>query len=601
MLHRSRLVGIAFSLILAGSVTAAQGTGEISTLRSADPLTQPAPRLLNPLVLPLDDRPAEERIVSSLWAKALSNPGVLLDIIVTLQEPELASSSPGSPSLKAPQLEALRVQNLAALEHRFASSATAVGMLDLRGLSHLPVVFGQILPEKLLELAALPEVYAVEEDRPIRAARVEGGDLTRATQLRNQQGGTGAGIGVAVLDTGVDNSHAELASRVVREGNFTDDPGSGTDDGDGHGTAVAGIIAGTSGGMAPQANIWAIKILDDSGSGELSWEIDALNTLFAQRNASGGLHVINMSLGENRHFNTTCDGASPAEATALNQLANAGVAIFVASGNEAVKNGVSVPACLSAAVAVGAVYDANLGPANFGDCSDSTTAADKITCYSNSGAPLDLLAPADCARTPRPGGGHFGCFNGTSAAAPYAAGVAAQLLSANPGTTATELIAAMTSTGRPRTDSNGITRNRIDAISAHEALDGGGPTGPCVPGATTLCIDDQAGDRRFQVTMQFNNNQGGSGFGTAIALNSLGVTRGGLFWIGSQGNPEMLIKVLNACSSPLNSYWVFYAATTNQGLVTTVTDTQTGRVWSRTNPQGTPAAPVQDTRAFPCS
>ncbi|HEX2252545.1 MAG TPA: trypsin-like peptidase domain-containing protein [Thermoanaerobaculia bacterium] len=126
-------------------------------------------------------------------------------------------------------------------------------------------------------------------------------------------------------------------------------------------------------------------------------------------------------------------------------------------------------------------------------------------------------------------------------------------------------------------------------------------TTPCVPSSTTLCIDDQPGDRRFEAKLQFQNNQT-SGAGQAIPLDSLGVTRGGLFWIGNAANPEMLLKVINACVPSLgNHYWVFYAATTNQGLVTTVRDTRTGRVWTRTNPLGSAAAPVQDTRAFPCN
>ena len=596
MLPRARIVGTALFLYLGASLSAAAEPHEIAALRSIDPLTQPAPRLLTALALPIDDRPAEERIVPGLWAKAVASPGSMLKVIVTLQEPEISAAGQGEQ-----EFEALRVRHIAALEHRFAATAATEGMENLRGLSHLPIVFGQIAPERLLELASLPEVLAVEENRRIRAARVEGGALIRATPLRNQLGGTGAGIGVAVLDTGVDATHPELEAQVITEGNFTDEPGDGTEDGDGHGTAVAGIIAGSTGGLAPQARIWAVKILDSFGSGELSWEINALNTLFAQRNRFGGLDLINMSFGEDRHFNSSCDAASPAEAAAANQLADVGIVIFAASGNEAVKNGVGVPACLSATIAVGAVYDSNIGPADFGDCTDSTTSPDKITCYSNSGNPLRMLAPADCTRTPLPGRRYDGCFNGTSAATPYAAGVAAQLLSLRPGATATELVEAMTSTGNPRTDVNGITRNRIDAVAAHESLAETGPVEPCTPDATTLCIDDQAGDRRFRVTMQFSNNQGASGFGKAIPLNSLGVTRGGLFWIGSQSNPEMLIKVLNACSTSLNSYWVFYAATTNQGLVTTVTDTQTGREWSRVNLQGTAALPVQDTRAFPCS
>lgn len=127
-------------------------------------------------------------------------------------------------------------------------------------------------------------------------------------------------------------------------------------------------------------------------------------------------------------------------------------------------------------------------------------------------------------------------------------------------------------------------------------------TGPCVPGPKTLCVDRQAGDRRFKVEVSYQTSQGGglSGQGNAIPLSSLGITRGGLFWFFGADNPEMMIKVLDGCG--LNQkFWVFYAAGTNVGLTTTVTDTVTGQHATYTNPDRTSAAPVQDLAALPCN
>jgi hypothetical protein len=123
----------------------------------------------------------------------------------------------------------------------------------------------------------------------------------------------------------------------------------------------------------------------------------------------------------------------------------------------------------------------------------------------------------------------------------------------------------------------------------------------CIADASTLCIDDRPGDRRFKVQVSYQTTQGGgrSGTGTAIPLSSLGVDRGGLFWFFSPDNPEMLVKVINACSAN-GKFWVFYSAGTNVGLTTTVTDTVTGQVKTYSNPDLTPAAPVQDTGALPC-
>ena len=126
--------------------------------------------------------------------------------------------------------------------------------------------------------------------------------------------------------------------------------------------------------------------------------------------------------------------------------------------------------------------------------------------------------------------------------------------------------------------------------------------GACAPGATTLCIDDQPGDHRWQVTETFHTAQAGgvSGNGNAIPLGSLGVSHGGLFWFFGADNPEMLLKVLNACSIS-KQFWIFYAATTNVGFTVDVKDTRTGRTRTYTNRDGTAAPPVQDTAAFACS
>lgn len=124
---------------------------------------------------------------------------------------------------------------------------------------------------------------------------------------------------------------------------------------------------------------------------------------------------------------------------------------------------------------------------------------------------------------------------------------------------------------------------------------------PCVPGDTTLCIDDAPGDKRFQVEVSYQTAQSGglSGSAHSIPLSGLGITAGGIFYFTNATNPEMLLKVLNACGFS-SSFWVFYSAGTNFGLTTTVTDTLTGQSKTYTNPDRTAAPPVQDLAALPC-
>jgi hypothetical protein len=115
----------------------------------------------------------------------------------------------------------------------------------------------------------------------------------------------------------------------------------------------------------------------------------------------------------------------------------------------------------------------------------------------------------------------------------------------------------------------------------------------CVSNATTLCISDQPGDQRFKVQVHYETSQDGglSGYGNAISLVSLGVDHGGVFWFFDADNPEMLIKVLDACSVN-QKFWVYYSAGTNVGLTVTVTDTETGQSKVYKNADLTPAPPV---------
>ncbi len=127
------------------------------------------------------------------------------------------------------------------------------------------------------------------------------------------------------------------------------------------------------------------------------------------------------------------------------------------------------------------------------------------------------------------------------------------------------------------------------------------PTALCEPSTTRLCISDQPDDRRFGVTVAWSTTQGdgGSGLGKALALEELGIRRGGMFWFFSIDNPELLVKVLDGCA--INGhYWIFWSAGTTVGLEVTIDDTFSGSQAIYRNVDRTAAAPVADTFAFPC-
>lgn len=113
---------------------------------------------------------------------------------------------------------------------------------------------------------------------------------------------------------------------------------------------------------------------------------------------------------------------------------------------------------------------------------------------------------------------------------------------------------------------------------------------PCQPGETTHCL----ADGRFRVEVDWRRPNGSSGEGKAILASGLS----GEFWFFDPDNTELLVKVLDACDSQFDSFWVFAAGLTNVEVTLTVTDTRSGIEREYENLQGTDFAPILDTRAF---
>jgi lysophospholipase L1-like esterase len=153
-----------------------------------------------------------------------------------------------------------------------------------------------------------------------------------------------------------------------------------------------------------------------------------------------------------------------------------------------------------------------------------------------------------------------------------------------------------------------LAANAMDREVSRFTVEEDAGVGPCVADLTTLCIDRQLGDARFQLTLAWETalNGGQSGDAEAIPLASIGLRRGGLFSFFDRDNPEVLVKVLDGCA--LNgSFWVFVAPTTALGYTLRVVDTLAalqGAEHSQyefvaTNPDGIAAPPVSATAALP--
>ncbi|MFI2511717.1 S8 family peptidase [Streptomyces sp. NPDC018972] len=209
----------------------------------------------------------------------------------------------------------------------------------------------------------------------------------------------GAGVTVYVIDTGVRTTHRDFAGRARHGWDFVQDDRT-AQDGNGHGTHVAGIVAGTSYGVAKKARIVSVRVLDDAGSGTTAQVIAGID--WVTRNARKPA-VANLSLGGFRN--------AQLDAAVRTSIAS-GVTYTVAAGNEGGPAALYSPAGVKQAVTVGA-----------------TDRQDKKPAFSNFGSALDLFAPgvsitsasaaSDTARV---------AHSGTSMASPHVAGAAALYL-----------------------------------------------------------------------------------------------------------------------------------------------------------------------------
>src|SRR5687767_10745343 len=336
---------------------------------------------------------------------------------------------------------------------------------DAERLRRLPFVrYVEPDPIDAVHIAADTLEYGVNK---INAEVVWGGS-EGASVLVPGQGGAGARV--AVLDTGVDCGHEDLAGGCIYGENFTSFFGGESFDDHGHGTHVAGIIGARANnvgtiGVAPEATIYAVKVLDGNGSGALSWVAGGIDWA-----VDNGMQVINMSLSATVTSQALSDAVAAAQA--------AGVLVVSAAGNSGCCNTVGYPARLPGSLAVGA-----------------TDAADLLASFSSTGPEVDVVAPGVAVRAPVPTGACALCdpsgyrlLNGTSMATPHVAGVAALLMSR--GRAAWEVRNLITNTARdlgtPGFDHT-HGHGRVDALAAVNG-DPGDPPPPLDTVAPTVFI-----------------------------------------------------------------------------------------------------------------
>jgi subtilisin family serine protease len=355
--------------------------------------------------------------------------------------------------LVAPQENATRADFAAALGANNGRSLGKIGNLDV---DVVEVPLGQEA-SIAARLARHPKVKFAELDQRMEPSLlVNDPNFTGAWHLQTMGAPSawdytmGSGVTIAILDSGVDATHPDLAPQLVPGYNFYDNT-SNTSDVSGHGTAIAGIAAAASNNgigvasVAGSGRIMPLRITDTSGYGY--WSAAAQSLSWA---ADHGARVANISY----------QGASASGTiqTAANYFRSKGGVVFVAAGNTGTQD--------------------NTAPTSLITVVSATDSSDQRASWSTYGSFVDLSAPGVGIWTTTVGGG-YSAVSGTSASSPVAAGVAALVIARRPDFTASQVDATLASTavdlGAPGSDIY-YGAGRVNAAAAVQAAAGSPPT-----------------------------------------------------------------------------------------------------------------------------
>lgn len=279
----------------------------------------------------------------------------------------------------------------------------------------IPAIAASIDESKIDELKKDPNVAYVEDDKIYNATdeyTSSWGVQHIGSEIVHDQGITGAGVKVAVLDTGIDYNHIDLKDNYKGGYNsiYSGNPDPMDDSGPSpfvpsHGTHVAGIIGAEKNGIgvvgvAPNVSLYAVKVLNGGGGGSESSIISGL-----QWSVDNNMNIVSMSFGNSVYSQALQD--------AVDKVYNSGILLVASAGNTG--GFILYPAAYDSVIAVSA-----------------TDASDQYASFSSNGPKIELAAPGVGIYSTIVGGG-YDYRDGTSSAAPHVTGVAALIYSTNFG------------------------------------------------------------------------------------------------------------------------------------------------------------------------
>lgn len=448
-------------------------------------------------------------------------------------------------------------------------------------------------------LEANPAVAAVVADGTVQLTDQAGMGIFRIdahlSQSTTHGAYRGAGTRIAVIDSGIDTDHPDLAPNIdLANAQNCDTDSTTIEDQNGHGTHVTGIAAAARNdigvaGVAPEATILPLKAFDATGFASDSEILCAIDHLAGVVAADSVPTVLNMSFVDTGADSVCDDGdATDVMHEAICDLADLGVIMVAGAGNSAVDISNQVPARWDEVIAVSSLSDFDGVPGGAAGCFTDFfefgfECDDTFTGFSNHGTAIDVIAPGVRIYSTVVGG--WDTKSGTSMAAPHVAGVAALMLGADPTLTQAEIRALLRSTGEcpdgsvsgadaPCSagawsgDPDGTAEPLVNALRAAQAADSGGPVEtPPTAAFSVSCVD---------LTCSFTDASTDDG---SIVSHA---------WAFGDGATSSATSPSHTYAAA-GTYTVTLTVTDDEGLTDTTTDTA-----APTDPDPTNLAPTAD-------